>query len=85
MIDCPIDECVVKTNVPACLLALDPFVTENFVSDSAKCIVKPRFHQALWRSLRITRLHEGAFFVELGNFQAKVTQKLFTIPRVDVL
>ena len=51
MMDHPIDESDVKSNVPTCFFALDPFVTEYFRFLGAKCLVKPRFHEAFRHTL----------------------------------
>jgi len=52
MMDNPTNESDVKSNVPAHLLALDPFVTEYFRLLGANGLVKPRFGEALWYPLR---------------------------------
>lgn len=75
MMDSPIDEGDVKSNVPTCFFALDPFVTEYFRSLGAKCLVKPRFHEALRRTLRNNECHEYNFPVELEHLQAKVIHR----------
>jgi hypothetical protein len=47
MMDDPIDEGCFKPDVPTCLFALDPFVTDQFRFFGAKCLVKPRSHDWL--------------------------------------
>jgi hypothetical protein len=46
MMDHPIDEGDVKSNVPASFFAQNPFVAEYFLSLSARCLVKPRLYEA---------------------------------------
>ena len=72
MTDSPIDKGDVKSNVPAGFFALDPFVTEYFRSLGAKCLVKPRFHEALRRTLRNIDCHKDSLPVELEHLQTKV-------------
>jgi hypothetical protein len=57
MVDNPIDQSSVKSNVAASLFAFDPFVTEYFRFLGAKGPVKPRFHEALRPIVRINESH----------------------------
>lgn len=50
----PINQSDVKTNVPSCLFALNPFVTKYFLFLSAEGLVKPRFEKAV----RLTLISE---------------------------
>jgi hypothetical protein len=71
MMERPINEGDVKPDVPACFFTFDPFVTEYFRSLVAKCLIKPRFHETLRRTLRDTSCHKPYYLVELENFQVK--------------
>ena len=67
MMDNPIDQSSLKSNVAACLFAFDPFVAEYFRFLGAKSLVKPRFHEALRQTVRINECHEMPFRREQLN------------------
>jgi hypothetical protein len=57
MMENPIDPRNIKSNIPAGLFALEPFVAEYFRLLSGKCLVEPRLLKGLLRNLRIDERH----------------------------
>ena len=58
VIDTPINDSRVKSNIPASFFALEPFVTEYFRLLGIQHLEKPRFLEAFRHRLGITERHK---------------------------
>ena len=59
MMDDPIDQSSFKSDVPARLFALDPFVPEDFLFLGAECLVKSVFFEAFRGTLKSKFWHDA--------------------------